>query len=144
MRSLSASALCSITVALMLMSATPSRGQGAAQPGGPAAPQARGGRPGGPPPSPATLKRARKVLLDAIVKEVATRKLGDCTTKDALGAKIVSVERFNAATGIWPVHATAVCTGPNSIVEVPAMTFDMTRSAKGEWKATYVKDDAAN
>jgi hypothetical protein len=144
-----------MAVALVLMSAAPSRAQTTAAASGAAAPQARGGRPAGPPPSPATLQRARKVLLDAIVnarkvlldaivKEVATRQLGDCTVKESLGAKIVSVERFNPTTGIWPVHATAVCTGPNSIIEVPAMTFDMTRNAKGEWKATYVKDDVAN
>jgi hypothetical protein len=136
-------ALCSIAVAFVLMSATPSRGQTAPPAPGAATPQAGSGRAGGP-PSPATLKRARKVLLDAIVKEVATRQLGDCTVKDSLGAKIVSVERFDAKTGIWPVHASAVCTGPNSITEVPAMTFNMTRSAKGEWKAAYVKDDVPN
>jgi hypothetical protein len=115
--------------------------QGAAQ--SPAAPAAQARAAAPRPPSPATLKRARKVLLDAIVKEVATRELGDCTVKQSVGAQIVSVDRYDPATKIWPVHATAVCTGPNNINELPTMTFNMTRAPKGVWKASYVKDDTA-
>ncbi len=133
----------SMAAGLVLLSASSAHGNPAAQAAAAPPPQARAGAPATP-PSPATVKRARKVLLDAIVKEVATRELGDCTVNQALGARIVRVERFDPATRIWPVHATAVCTGPNSIVEVPAMTFNMTRDAKGEWKAAYVKDDASN
>ena len=97
MRSLSsAAAVCSVAIAVVVLSAAPAAGQPAAPAprAGATAPQAGGGRAAGPPPSPATLKRARKVLLDAIVKEVATRRLGDCTVKDSLGAKIVSVVTF--------------------------------------------------